>query len=111
MHGDGQGARGPARQAEVDRVVKVWADSREIRPEGHRFLISGELTVVSAPRAGKLVPARRKGQFVEAGVQEKGQSGIEALRDQAAEQASRVRTDPSPGARTLQRPHIQQNPR
>ena len=111
MKGHHQGARRPAGQAQVDRVVNVWPDSLEIGPEGNRVLVGRELPAVAPPRAGKLVSPWRQRRLVQGGVQEQREPGVEALGDQPLKQSPRVRTDTAAGAPALQRPHVQQNPR
>ena len=52
-----------------------------------------------------------RGAASDAAIEEQGQPGIKSLRDQPLEQASCIRTNTSPGAWSLEGPHVQQHPR
>ena len=111
MERDHQRDRALPGQVEVDRVIDVRADPLDVGGQRHGILVSGQLAVTSPPAAGQLVLADRKSRRVERRIEQQGQVAIEAVLDQARQEAARVGSHAASRARTLQGPHVQQHGR
>ena len=90
-------------------MVDVGADPLDIGGQDDGVLVRRELAVAAPPGSGELEAAGRQSGLVKGNIEQQRQVGVEARPDQSLQQAASVGAHAAAGARTLERPHVQQH--